>query len=258
MYRNIPLICIMFLLLVGTAGAEVSEDSALLAIERAEKTIKEMLETGFGVTYANDTLNEAKNLFDNGYYEASESLARKVLEIKEKAIEVDELTNQVESKIYELSSKGYDVSSVHVTFNSGLSEFGVDNYLGAEKFMRQALSELDELEAEESLKRIRTGETDVSFVLDYLWVLIILFLFVLVAGFKVKGKVNIKNWKRELKSLEKEMENVEKLLAGAQRRYFEKGSISKMDYDLSVSRYNKSLSVIKRKITDLNDKLENH
>lgn len=258
MYRNILSMCIMFLLVVGMAGADVTEDSALLAIESAEETVKEMLETGFGVTYANDTLNEAKNLFDQGYYEASESLARNVLEIKEKAIEVDELTNQVESKIYELSSKGYDVSSVHVTFNSGLSEFGVDNYLDAEKFMRQALSELDELEAEESLKRIRTGGIDVSFVFDYLWVLIILFLFVLVAGLKVKENVNIKNWKRELKSLEKEMENVKKSLAGAQRRYFENGSISRMDYDILVRKYRNGLSVTKRKITDLNDKLENH
>lgn len=259
MYRNILLICMMFLLLVSMAKAEISEESALLAIERAEGTIKEMLEMGFGVAYANDTLNEGRNLFNQGYYEASESLAKKVLEIKEKAIEMGELINQVESRIYELSSKGYNVSSVYITFSSGLSEFNVDNYLGAENFMRQALNELDELEAEESLKRIQTRGFDVvPIVLDNLWVLIILFLFILIAGLKVKEKVNIKNWKGELKYLEKETGNLKKSLAEAQRKYFERGSISKMDYDISVGRYNKSLSVIKRKISVLKDKLKNH
>lgn len=258
MYRNILLICMMFLLLVSMAKADMSE-SALLAIERAEETINEMLGMGFGVAYANDTLNEAKNLFDQGYYEASESLAKKVLEIKEKAIEVDELINQVESKIYELSSKGYNVSSIYVTFNSGLSEFNVDNYLGAENFMRQALNDLDELEAEESLKRIQTGGVDVVLVvLDYLWVLIILILFILIAGLKIKDKVNIKNWEGELKSLENEMGNLKNSLAKIQRRYFEKGSVSKMDYDISVSRYNKTISVVKRKISVFNDRLKNH
>ena len=257
MYRNIILVCVL-LLFVGTAKAELSED-ALLAIEGAEETIKEMLEMGFGITYANDTLNEAKNLFDQGYYEASESLAKKVLEIKEKAIEVDELINQVESKIYELSSKGYDMSSVRVTFSSGLSEFNVDNYLDAENFMRDALNELDELEAEESLKRIQTSGVDVvSVVLNYLWVFIILILLILIAGLKIKDKVDIKHLKGELESLEGEMENIKKSLAAVQRRYFEKGSVSKMDYDISVSRYNKTISVIKRKISVLNGKLKNH
>ena len=258
MYRKILLICMMFLLLVSMAKADMSED-ALLAIERAEETIKEMSEMGLGVAYANDTLNEARNLFNQGYYEASESLAKKVLEIKEKAIEVDELINQVESKIYELSSKGYDTSSVYVTFSSGLSEFSVDNYLDAENFMRDALNELDELEAEESLKRIQTREFDiVSVVLDYLWVVIILILLILIAGLKIKDKIDIKHLKGELESLEREMENIKKSLAAVQRRYFEKGSISKMDYDISVSRYNKTISVIKRKISVLNGKLKNH
>lgn len=258
MYRNFLFLFVIFLLLLSTVKAEVSEESALLAIGKAEVTVNEMLEMGFGVTYANDTLNEARNLFDQGYYEASELLAERVLEIKEKAIEVDGLIDQVESKIYELSSMGYNVSSVSAIFNSGLSEFGIDNYLDAEKLIRQALNEIDELEAEESLKRIGISGYDISFVLDYLWILIILSLFIMIAGIKVKKEVDIKNWKRGLKSLEKEMDKMKKSFAATQRKYFEKGSVSRMDYGILVRRYNNNVSVIKRKISVLNDRLKNH
>lgn len=257
MYR-ILLVLVLIFLVIGSVEATGNEE-ALKAIKEAENAIEGMEAMDFGITYANDTLNEAKGLFDQGYYEASESLAKKVLEIKEKAIEVDELINQVEAKIYELSSRGYDTSDVSVIFDSGISEFMVDNYLDAEKFMRDALNRLDELEAEESLKRIRKTEFDfVSIVLDYLWVLVIMFLFVTIAGFKVKKKVNTKKWEGELGNLEREMEEIKKSLAETQRKYFEKGLMSRMDYDLMSKRYNHRLSLIKRKTSVLNENLKNH
>jgi len=245
--------------LITNKAKAVGSEGALQAIQEAENIIKEMQVMGFGITYANDTLNEAKNLFDKGYYEASESLAEKVLEIREKAIEVDELINQVETRIYELSSKGYDTSDASKVFDSGFSEFIIDNYLDAEKLMREALNRLDEIEAGESLKRTQEMGFDVlSIVLDYLWLLIILFLFILIVGLKVKEKVDIKNWKKEMENLKKEMENLKKSLSEAQRKYFKEGSISKMDYELISKRYNHRISLIKRRISVLDGKFKDH
>jgi hypothetical protein len=249
---------VVFLLFSGAAKAEVSEESALLAIGRAEGTINEMLGMGFNVAYANDTLNEARNLFREGYYEASELLAESILKIKEKAMEVDRLIDQVESKIYELSSRGYNVSSAYVIFDSGISEFNVGNYMDAENSMKDALNELDEIETGESIKRIQEMKFDISPILDNLWILIILFLFILIVGLKVKEKVDIKNWKRKIVSLKEEMENLKNSLSEAQRKYFEGGSISKTDYDIFVKRYNKRISEIKRESSVWEGKLKNH
>jgi hypothetical protein len=258
MYRNFLLLFVVFLLFSGAAKAEVSEESALLAIGRAEGTINEMLGMGFNVAYANDTLNEARNLFREGYYEASELLAESILEIKEKAMEVDGLIDQVELKIYEMSSRGYNVSSAYVIFDSGISEFNVGNYVDAEISIKGALDELDEIEAWESIKRVQEMEFDVSPVLDGLWILIILFLLLLIIGLKTREKINVKKLKGKLKLLERETENVKKSLGETQREYFERGSISKTDYDISAKRYNKRLTKIKRLSSALEDKLKNH
>ncbi len=258
MYRMVFTTMMIFLVLVGGVGA-VEKESVWKSIEEAEKAIEEMKVMGFGVTYANDTLNEAKNLFEEGYYEASELLAKKVLEIKEKAIEVDGLIDQVESKIYELESKGYNVSSVRDIFDRGLSEFMVDNYLGAEELMRRALNELDEIEVKESLERVRKGGVDpVSILLDHLWLLIILFLSVLIIGLKVRDRVNVRKWKEEVRALREEMKNVKRLIGEAQRKYFEEGSMSKMDYELVMSGYTHRLSMIKRRMSFLEEKLRCH
>jgi hypothetical protein len=258
MYRNFLLFFMVFILFLGAAKAEVSGESALLAIGRAEGTINEMLGMGLNVAYANDTLNEARNLFDHGYYEASELLAKKVLEIKEKAMEVDGLIDQVESKIYELSSRGYNVSSARVIFDSGISEFNVGNYMDAENSMKGALDELDEIDTRESIKRVQEMEFDVSPVLENLWILIISLLLILIIGFKAREKINVKSLKGGLKLLEREKENMKKSLAETQRKYFETGSISKTDYDIFVKRHNKRLSEIKRHSSALEGKLKNY
>lgn len=258
MYRKFFIVLALVLLLANIVEA-VGEEEASLAIGEAENTIREMQQTGFGVTYANDTLNEAKNLFVKGYYEASEALAKKVIEIRERAEEVNELIDRVESKIYELSSDGYDVSSARVIFDSGISEFAVDNYLDAEKIMSQTLNKLDGIEAEESLKRIQKTDFDIfSFIFDYLWLLITVILILLVGGGRFKRGINVKKCRNEVEKLERESQRINKFIAEAQRKYFEKSSISRSDYDLLMKRHNFRLSVIKRRVAFLKGELKSY
>jgi len=258
MYRGSLIIMVLIILSVSTATA-MDGEKASQAIQDAENAINEMQDMGYGVTYANDTLREAKNLFDQGYYEAAEALAENVQEIKERATEVDGLINQVESKIYDLSFKGYDTSSVSPIFEAGFSEFAVDNYLDAEAFMIETLDRLDDLEAGESLKRIWETRLDLlSVFLDYLWLLIILFLFVLVIGFRSKEDADMKKWKESVMRLKEEGKRIDKSLADAQKKYFEKGSMSKIDYDLLSRMHDYRISLINRKMSVLKRRLKNH
>lgn len=230
------------------ALSQGKEESASLALEMAESAIIQMKEKDLGTTYANDTLNEAKALFSEERYLAAESLANKVLEIKNTAEEVKGMIDDVEEKIYEASSRGYNVSEASVLFGSGLEEFRVDNYEDAEKLMNSALNELEEAEAEGSLKKAEEGTEPLRVLMDNLWLVIIFTLAVLVIGGKIKRHVQIKRTVEKRKRLNKEHDRIENLIRKTQKKYFRTREISKLDYEVVMGRYQKRLSAIEKEL----------
>jgi len=247
---------ILFLSAVPAKG-EVTEVSAAQAINDAEAVIREMQAMDFGVTYANDTLNEAKLLLGQKYYEASEALAKKVLDIRESAIRISGLIDTVEARIYDMSSKGYDVSEAKALFESGLAEFKLGNYEDSEKTMSDAMNRLDEIESEESLKKASAaGGIDlVLLFLDYLWLIIIILLAALITGLKAKMASEIRKCKNRIKALESEKGATENRIREAQKKYFEKGTISKMDYEIALDKHSKKLADIKKELSILKAKV---
>jgi hypothetical protein len=248
---------LLAVLLVVPAAAEPAMESAAKAISDAESIISEMQMMKFGVTYANDTLNEARLLFAQERYMAAETVAGKISEIKQKAMDVSNLTDKVEERIYDLESKGYDVAYAQTMFDSGLAEFKTDNYAEAENTMNQALSRLDEIEAGESIKRAGTEmEANIlSVLLDYLWIIIIAFLAILIVGLRAEKSYKKREAKIKIKAVEKERDVLTKNIMEIQKKYFEKGNISKTDYDMSLDKYNRDLDKIKNELSALS---ENH
>jgi hypothetical protein len=251
--KKVMTLFVLIIFAAGTASA-AGKDDALAAIQRAEVIIAEMQAIGFGVTYANDTLSEAKKLYESGFYDGAESLAEKVLAIKEKALKTDELINRAETRIYELSSLGYSTATAQNIFSSGIQEFSLDNYVDAEKMMLETLDELDKVETEELLRRVQQSNPVYETILDYLWLLIITALFVLAAGLRLNDAVKGKRRKADIKALEAEKERIKKAVAEAQLGYFRKGSISRMDYEVLTKNHNSRLSEINRKLAVLSEK----
>jgi hypothetical protein len=188
-----------------------------------------MQNMGFGVTYANDTLSEAKILLEQERYMAAETVANKVLEIKEKAIKVSDLIDVVEARLYNLSSKGCEVNTVQALFNSGLAEFKIDNYIESENIMNQVMNKLDEIEAKESMKKasITIELNFLPMLLDHLWLIIISLLIILVVGLKAKKISKKRKMKIKSKKLEKEKDKLIDKIKEIQKKYFERGIISK-------------------------------
>jgi tetratricopeptide (TPR) repeat protein len=156
MTRNFHLLCLLLAVSMafpGLAAASFTKESAMQAINGAESIIREMQEMRLGVTYANDTLNEAKVLFLQERYMTAKTMAEKVAEIKATAIKISGLADAAEARLYDLSLKGYDVGAAHDLFNSGLEEFKIGNYKEAENKMNSVISLLDETEVRESVKK---------------------------------------------------------------------------------------------------------
>lgn len=254
MLRRLLLTGLIILFLSAVpVSSEVTRDSALQAISEADSVIGQMQEAGFSVTYANDTLNEARLLLEQKYYEASEALARKILDIRESAIRVSGLMDTVEARLYELTAKGYEVSDAKSLFESGLSEFKLGNFADSEEILGNAVSRLDEIESEEALRRAgAAGGVDfIVLLLDYLWLVIIVFLAAFIAGVKLRSVSAARKRKSRITFLEREKAATENKIREAQKKYFEKGAISKMEYDITLDRHSRKLTEIKKKLSIL-------
>jgi hypothetical protein len=257
MLKKILVIFLLVILLARTANAEVSKESALLAISEAESIVSEMQKMGFGVAYANDTLNEAKLLFFQDHYMASETLAKKVADIKDKAVNVNSLIDAVETRIYDVYSKGYNISEARNLFEAGIAEFRLNNYAESENIMHQTIDKLDEIEARESMKRLEIiSEFNIfPLLLDYLWLEIILVLSVLIIGYRTTSTLGKRRTRKKLVKLDRERTLAERRIADLQRKYFEKGSISRMDYEILMERHNKRIVEITKEKSMLKEKL---
>jgi hypothetical protein len=234
-----------------TAAAQPVKDSASKAIGEAESAIDEMRSMGFGVTYANDTLNEAKLLFSQERYIAAETVAKNVPEIKATAINVKELIDSVEARIYDLRSKGYNVSAAVSLFNSSLTEFNTDNYIESEKSLNLAMGSLDETEAKESSRRA-TEMPAFDFlpvILDNLMLVIFIFIIGLIAGLRGRRLHERRKIKKKSKMLETERKMLISEIKNVQEKYFRLGTISKPDYNASTDKYNRKLDEIKNELS---------
>ncbi|MEM5871253.1 MAG: hypothetical protein QW051_00095 [Candidatus Aenigmatarchaeota archaeon] len=259
MLNKILFTCLAIFLLMNIlvlASAEVTEEEAQIEIEKAEYIIKEMQSLGFGVMYANDTLNEAKILFNQGRYLAAKELAKKVEEIKEKAIKVNEMIDLVEERLYDMSSNGYDVSEAYKLFYSGLEEFKNDNYIDAEEIMNEVINMLDEIEAEQIIKTKSSDnfENILVLIFDNLWVVILFAILLLLIVGKTKNILDHKKRIKKISELEKEMEATKEKIKEMQKKYFEIGEISKIDYEVAMDKLNKKLTDVQKELSLLDSK----
>lgn len=242
-------------------GQEVvgNRTSALGAIEAAERHITEMQGFGFGVMYANDTLNEARILFSQESYMAAELMAMQVAVIKQNVIDLDRLIDDVEGKIYEASARGVNVSPAMELFNRGLEAFETEDYTGTENFMTQAFNKIDEIETEMALTRAlekSKGINIIEFISEYWWVIISSVAVLSVVLFFAYKKLEVSRTVGKLKNLEREKESIQNLIKETQKRYFKHGKISKNEYDIAMGKYEERLIRIKKDIPTLRKKLK--
>ena len=264
--KSLYLTCIVFLfILVFPVNGQEANESALEAINLAESQIKEMLELGFTVNYANGTLEEAKLLFSQGKYTAAESLARYVEVIKQKAIEVDRLIDLVEERIYnatlieEVTPAGkfiapmqkLDLSPAQDLFNAAVEAFEIEDYDEAERLLNQAINKVDDIEKEAALA-IALEKSKGFNLTDFLiknWPYIMTSVIVIsVLGFFLHRRIKITVLSNKIKDLEREKEVTEELIKKTQEKYFKLKDITKSEYDIAMERYSKSLIVVKKDI----------
>ena len=237
-------VCVKGDLIIGT------ENSSLQAIHQAENYIKEMVAMGFGVSYANDTLNEAKHQFKIGNYIGAETLARYVKDIKDSAIRVDKLIDRIEKRIYEAEAKGINVSSAKTLFSSGIEEFENERYVNAENLLNQAENKVEEAEAEFYMKMVmEKSEFDwAGFLKANLIVILLLGAGFFITVFVGYREMRIRRIKKSIIKLENEKKSLKLLMKEAQEAYFKYKTMGKSEYERAMEIYQLRLAKIKKEV----------
>ncbi len=231
-----------------------NETAASEAIDMAELYIKEMQGLGYGITRANDTLNEAKLLFSQENYLGAETVARYVEGLKETAINADRMIDEVELKIYESEKKGLDVSPARELFENALDAFDVERFEDAEMLLKKASDKLDEIESLAIMERtIKESEKEsVIYILQEYWYILVIsaagFFIAIIILYKVTESGRLK---KRLVLLKKEKNAIENLIRKIQEEYFEKGIMPKNEYEIKMNRYKKRMNKIKKDISVL-------
>jgi hypothetical protein len=253
-----PAACIILAMLLLTAFAggvraigTGSRADALAAIDSGVSDINEMQMLGFGISRANDTLNEAMLLFSQGSYAGAESLARYVGAIKEKAVSADGLVDEAEAGIYETGTLGADVSSARELFEKGLEELRKERFEEAETLLKQSLEKLEEAKAGLAMQKAMQAaeQGNIAGFLRENWLFLAGLLALasaVVLGIYKATKAGRKRGK--IKSLREEKGNIEEIIKKMQKAYFEEGTMSKSEYLLRLAEHQKRSGRIKKEL----------
>jgi tetratricopeptide (TPR) repeat protein len=247
------------IVLAQNLGEEREKIKALQAIENAEKQIEEMKKLGFGVKYANDTLNEAKLLFERGDYLAAESVANYVEVIKQTAMKVYEMIDKVESKVYDARSRGINVSVPMEIFNQGIKMFEIEDYKEAEKLITEAEEKLEEIEAEQAFSKTieKSKEYELVLMIKENWHIILFsIIFLSSFGYFVYKRLEIRAIKNKTKTLVREKEALEKMMKDVQRMYFVEKKMGKKEYTRTIERCGRRLVEVKKNLEVLRQKVK--
>jgi len=245
---------VLLVLLAPLVAAQVTEEDAAGEISGAGQAIWEMMDAGFGTSYANDTMAEANIMLGRGEYAAAASLARDVWDIRNAAFDADVLIDKAEEGIYTAGAEGIDVSQARVMIDEGISLFDSENYVESRGNLQGAIELIEKMRAEAALEQ-SLGSTilgDVAaFVTEY-WIFLLSGLLgaVVIAAFALRRRRTSK-LKGKIRGLEEEMSSLDRMMKLAQDRYFRINSMGKLDYEISMERYRKRAVFIEKEIMAL-------
>jgi len=195
MKRALSVLVLLLLVSAMAAAQEVTEEQAGKAFLRAQQDVAEMAEMGLGITYVNDSLNEARRAFEGVNYtrllEEAEGIedeqtrqytiaqlieaqklaggaevsgqnyalvvqkAEEIAGRKERAYLLSDSLRALELRIEEMRSRNLETGEAESLLKRAHGAFEKENYGEAEDLVFQANSYLSEVDAEATLVRVR-------------------------------------------------------------------------------------------------------
>jgi len=250
-----------FLLPVSAAEAATDKQSAYNAIESAKQDMQEMQGAGFSVKKVNDTIADAKNIYDvqvmleqkgeKADYSSVIAKANSIGEIKKDAFETHDALRALDLKLEE-AGKSQDMSAAIEIFNEAKREFEDERYEQAREAIDRCYEKINELQATfTKIKAIYEASTKTLagfFARNYKLIIAII-LVALVLYFTFKNKVAIYLVNRNIQRLQLEKETLTEMMKKAQFDYFQKGAMPESMYNVRVTKFGELTRDIERRLS---------
>lgn len=255
--KSLILVSILVFSLIIPSSFAVNVTDARSASDNAEKSIREMVESNFSVSFVNDTFRDAKNDFMKGNYESVIEKTRIIDSKKEKAYEISDSLSSLEIRIEELEDKDLDTADVRDILQRAKREFYYENYDEADKLIDEAFTKISDMEAKQTILKTRyevTKNAIIGFVEKNRILVVTTFIsliLVIIISYKVIQKMKVK---KELENLNLEKKSIEDLIENTQKRRYKQDIMSKRSYNIAMSKYKTRLREIEKTILLLQKK----
>lgn len=291
---RIVLVGLLVVFLLGTltagvkfakAGDETDYSKAVNALSEGEAILNEFSGNNFSVSYMNDTLTEAKRVFEQAKYaeilrnKSSNYIERKEAESalklidwknityasvlpyiesmkdrKEEAFLIFDSLTATKSEIKDYETMGVNASEEKIMLDGAKNAFYEDRYKDAKNILGKINDNLEKKSAELTTLRTLNRAAMNFFERNWEGISIIAVLLIILALVSYK-KIRVYLLKRKLEKLKSEEKAIIELIKEIQKRRYVENTISDVVYQIRMKKYKENLNKIRRMIPIVKGKL---
>lgn len=271
------LVLVFIFLAMGIASAQqdtqdqgnLSEsERAKNSLDNMESIIKEMDDSGFQIERINDTLKDAKAVYEaqqlreergqKTNYETVFTREEEAKKLRDDAFEAEDEIFSLQQSLEPLEDRDINVSEAESLINDIKQEVADERYGDALEIVPKARDKISELESESSQANVIYQATKNSiaefFRENYLPIVIVVGSLILLY---LIFRKQIKKFflRKKLKKLRTERKTVQNLVKKAQNDYFKKGIIPEEIYNIRAKKYGEMIRDIDRRIPMINERI---
>lgn len=260
---------ILFLLSGITFGKSISEESAITKdlLNEAERAINEMQERDIPTIRVNETFQEALQIYEGqellessgrrANFEIVIELCNKILEIKEASfLAKDELNVFIET--YKEYEKNLDLSEMDEEYQKIISSFEEERFEETPALISKGYEKISELQSSQTTVKLfykSTSQSIERFFTNYWLHLLISIVSLIVLFIFFKRSITLFIIRKKIRNLEFQKKNLNYLIKKSQKQYFANRSMSGLEYNIKIQKFEDMIRDINREIPLLKEEI---
>lgn len=263
------LMCLGFVLMFSQMCLAISNNAlnASTAITVAEQNLAEMIERGIPFLRANESLGEAKQIYEaqlalektkgREKYDLVFVYTEEVANIKQISFKAqDELI--VFKEIFAETAKDFDLSSMENDYREILLSFDEERFEETLELISVGYDTLSEVQSSQTALKSFYAETSKSlksFFINNWLKLLIGFVIIFVGSLVFRKAILMYLVRRKMESLKLQREALLELIKRLQRNYFDRKTISEGEYGTKLTKFEEMIRDIDRQIPLLKEEI---
>lgn len=232
---------------------EVSRTQAQNAIDIAQNSLKEMMNSGFRTTKTKDILKNARNSLDSRDYEKAKELADQINMIKSKAFELKGLVQEVTGDLEEARSEEIKTANILTGAAAGVT----DTFSETTNLINLAVAAMEREDFDTALKRIQEASLALAverskinpamFLLKHWWIIPLIILLMSATAFFGFREYTKRSIEEKLKNIDTKEHTLIQNIKNSQKKYYEQKTIDRTNFEKEMHEYRMQLSNLKKK-----------